>query len=91
MANSVTHTRWDDLPREAVTDTISRKVLSGDKMMIAQVFLEKDAVVPQHHHENEQITYIVEGALKFWIGEDGSEEVIVRSGEVLQIPSQRAA
>jgi quercetin dioxygenase-like cupin family protein len=56
-------------------------------MMLAQVYLDKGCIVPKHSHENEQITWIVEGALRFWIGENGEEEVIVRAGEVLHIPS----
>ncbi len=56
-------------------------------MMIAHVYLAKGAVVPQHSHENEQITYILEGALRFRIGADRSEEIVVRAGEVLTIPS----
>ena len=55
--------------------------------MLAQVFLKKGCVVPRHQHENEQFTYIVTGALKFFLGEDGAEEVTVHSGEVLHIPS----
>ncbi len=63
---------------------ISRKVISGDKAMVAQVFLKKGAVVPEHHHESEQLTYIMDGALKF---ELEGKTVIVRKGEVLRIPS----
>ena len=84
---NVRHFRWEDMPRERVTDTIDRKIITGPRMMIAHVYLKKGAVVPKHSHENEQITWIVEGALKFWIGDDGAEEVIVRAGEVLHIPS----
>jgi quercetin dioxygenase-like cupin family protein len=83
----VTHHRWDDMPREKVTDQIDRKVISGERMMIAQVFLAKGSIVPRHHHENEQVTYILQGALHFWIGEDEAKEVVVRAGEVLVIPS----
>lgn len=79
--------RWDDMPKERVTDVISRRLVTGDRMMLAHVYLDKGAVVPQHSHENEQLTYILEGALHFWIGADKSEEVIVRAGEVLYIPS----
>jgi len=78
------HHAWDAVPLEVMSDVISRKVISGEKAMVAQVFLKKDAVVPEHHHESEQITYILEGALKF---ELEGEEVIVRQGEVLHIPS----
>ena len=86
-ASSVRHVRWSDLPEERVTDLISRKLITGADLMIAHVYLKKDAVVPQHSHHNEQITYILSGALHFWIGADRAREVIVREGEVLHIPS----
>jgi quercetin dioxygenase-like cupin family protein len=79
--------RWDDMPKERVTDQLQRRLVTGKQMMLAHVYLDKGCIVPQHSHENEQITYILDGALKFWIGEDESEEVIVRAGEVLVIPS----
>jgi len=79
--------RWDDMPKEALSDTIGRRLITGDQMMLAHVYLKKGAIVPKHSHHNEQITYILEGALRFHLGEDGSQEVIVRAGEVLTIPS----
>src|SRR3984885_13775894 len=75
---------WDTIPLEEMSNLISRKVVTGEKAMLAHIYLKKDAVVPEHHHESEQITYIVEGALKF---ELEGPEVIVRKGEVLLIPS----
>lgn len=84
---SVRHYRWTDMPKEQVTPQLSRRIITGDRMMIAHVYLDKGSVVPQHSHENEQITYILEGALHFRIGADRSEEVTVRAGEVLHIPS----
>jgi quercetin dioxygenase-like cupin family protein len=78
------HLNWNSVPLETMSDVISRKVISGEKGMVAQVFLKKDAVVPEHHHESEQITYILEGALKF---ELEGREIVVRKGEVLVIPS----
>src|SRR3982750_4578991 len=80
-AASVRHFRWTDLPEERVTDTISRRLITGDDMMIAHVYLKKDALVPQHSHHNEQITYILSGALHFFIGATREQEVIVREGE----------
>jgi quercetin dioxygenase-like cupin family protein len=84
---AVTFFRWDDMPWEQVTDKLKRKLVTGDRMMLAHVWLDKGCIVPKHQHENEQLTYIVSGALHFWIGEDQKEEVIVRAGEVLHIPS----
>jgi quercetin dioxygenase-like cupin family protein len=84
MDFSMEHFNWDSVPLEVMSDMISRKVISGEKAMIAQVFLKKDAVVPEHRHESEQVTYILEGALKF---ELEGKEVVVHKGEVLRIPS----
>jgi quercetin dioxygenase-like cupin family protein len=79
--------RWEDMPREKVTDSLSRRLVTADRMMLAHVYLDKGCIVPKHSHENEQLTYVLEGALHFWLGEDGKEEVTVRAGEVLVIPS----
>jgi quercetin dioxygenase-like cupin family protein len=79
--------RWNDMPIEPVTDLLSRRLITGDRMMLAHVYLKKGSIVPRHHHENEQLTYVIEGALHFWIGEDESEEITVRAGEVLHLPS----
>ncbi|MDQ8144741.1 MAG: cupin domain-containing protein [Gemmatimonadota bacterium] len=83
----VLYQRWADVPLEPVTDQISRKLITGQRMMLAHVYLKKGAVVPKHQHHNEQFTYILEGALRFWIGDDGAEVIDVRAGEVLHIPS----
>ncbi|CAN5185517.1 cupin domain-containing protein [soil metagenome] len=84
---SVRFFRWDDMPRERVTDQLERRLITGKRMMLAHVYLDKGCVVPKHSHENEQLTYILEGALRFRIGDDGAEEIDVRAGEVLHIPS----
>lgn len=86
-ATGATLHRWDDIPREAVTPMIGRKLVTGERMMLAQVYLDEGCVVPKHSHENEQLTWIVEGALRFRLGEEGRDEVVVRAGEVLHIPS----
>jgi len=75
---------WHKVEREKLNELIDREMVVGDKLMLARVFLKKGAHVPQHHHHNEQVTYILEGALKFAI--DG-REIVVRAGEVLCIPS----
>ncbi len=87
---SVRQTKWDDVPLETIKDGVTRRVFTGERMMIAHVHIDKGAIVPWHSHENEQLTYIVEGALRFWLGEEGSgdyQETVVSAGEVLFIPS----
>ncbi len=79
--------RWEDLPREEVNDRLSRRLITADRIMLAHVYLKKGCVVPKHSHENEQLTYILEGALRFRVGDDGAEEIVVRAGEGLHLPS----
>ena len=78
---SVQQYRWDDIPLEKVTDEIDRKIINGERMMLTHVYLKKGSVVPMHNHDNEQLTYILDGALKFWIGEEDAEPIVVKSGE----------
>ena len=77
------HFRWDDVEIEKLTPLFERQLITGDKLMLSRIVLRKGFVVPLHHHENEQLSYILEGALKFWI--DG-REIVLRAGEVLCIP-----
>jgi quercetin dioxygenase-like cupin family protein len=79
--------RWEEMPKESVSPMLERRLVTGERMMLAHVYLKKGCIVPRHQHDNEQLTYILDGALRFWIGEDETEEVVVRAGEVLHIPS----
>lgn len=87
MEQSVRHVAWNKLEWEEVSPTLKRKIITGDRMMLTHVFLKKGAIVPLHRHENEQLTYILEGALRFWIGSKDGQEIVVRAGEVLFLPS----
>jgi quercetin dioxygenase-like cupin family protein len=78
--------RWEDMPKEQLTDVVARRFIHGERAMVAQVFITKGGRVATHTHEAEQLTFIVEGHLRLWVGED--ERVYdVRAGEVLVIPS----
>jgi len=81
----VRHFRWEDMKKEPVTDAITRRIVTGERAMLAHIYLDRGAVVPMHSHENEQITYLLEGTLKFWIGEE-RREIVLHAGEVLHIP-----
>jgi quercetin dioxygenase-like cupin family protein len=89
--SDVRHLSWDSVHLEELSPVISRKLISSEKMMLAQVFLKTGAIVPAHDHHNEQFSYIVSGALRFWIGEHadapGDVFIDVRAGDVLVIPS----
>ena len=81
------HYRWAELPAEPLKGTITRRLVTSDRMMIAHVYFKQGDDVPRHSHENEQITYILEGALEFWFGAADERRLIVRAGEVVVIPS----
>lgn len=74
---------WEKVELEDINPLFQRQMIVGQKVMLARVLLKKGCIVPLHSHVNEQLTYILEGALKFWI--DG-REIVVRRGEVLTIP-----
>ncbi len=82
--------RWESMPREVISPVIERRLVTGERMMIAHVYIKKGGIVPLHSHDNEQLTYILEGALRLWVGPEGSPEQAVHdvhAGEVLVIPS----
>ena len=85
--SAVAFYRWNDMPKEKVSDMLDRRLITGEQVMLTHVYLKKGAIVPQHSHHNEQITYILEGGLRFWIGDDESQVIDVMAGEVLHIPS----
>ena len=76
--------RWDEIALEKITEMISQKIVTGDREMLAQIYLKRGALVPMHSHESEQMTYILQGALRVVVA---GEEMTVREGEVLHIPS----
>ncbi len=81
---------WNDIPLEHLSPLITRKLVYNDRLMLAQVFLKAGAIVPAHEHHNEQGTYILEGCLRFWLGEHadapGETYTDIHAGEVLMIP-----
>ena len=82
-----TRYRWDDLAKVPLKEDLARRVIWGERMTLAQFFLEQGCVVPQHSHASEQLSHILEGKLRFRLGTDESEVVDVSAGEVLHIPS----
>lgn len=78
--------RWEDIELDQMAGGITRRFVTSDKLMIAQITLPNGSFVPAHRHANEQVTYMITGALRFLFGEEQDEEVVVRAGEVLFIP-----
>jgi quercetin dioxygenase-like cupin family protein len=78
--------RWSDMPKEKVNDLLDRRIVTGERVMVTHVYLKKGCIVPRHSHANEQVTYVLEGALRLWVGEADEEVHLIRAGEVLVIP-----
>jgi quercetin dioxygenase-like cupin family protein len=81
---SLQYIPWSSIELENLNPLLQRQFVVGQSVMLARVLLKKGCIVPEHSHHNEQITFIAEGALKFWIG---GREIVVNAGEVLLIPS----
>lgn len=87
MSEELLHTRWSDVPSAQLNPLLTRQFVNGSQAMFARLELKKGCLVPRHHHPNEQITYITQGALRFLLGEeDALVEKIVCEGEILVIP-----
>lgn len=79
-----THASWEAIELENLNPLLQRQFVVGENVMVARIMMKKGCVVPMHSHHNEQISNILEGAFKFWIG---GKEIVVSAGEVLVIPS----
>jgi quercetin dioxygenase-like cupin family protein len=77
------HVRWHTIPTEQMNSLLERQFVSGEKSMIARIFMKKGCVVPEHRHPNEQIAYVESGALQFNVA---GKELVLRAGETLIIP-----
>jgi quercetin dioxygenase-like cupin family protein len=79
--------RWSDVPREQVTEHLGRRLVTGERIMVAQVELTRGCIVPQHAHVHEQTTLVLDGCLRLKIGDDGAESYDIRAGELICLPS----
>ncbi|MBV9341861.1 MAG: cupin domain-containing protein [Acidobacteria bacterium] len=82
-AGTLQHSAWNEVEVESVNPLLERQLVVGNDVMLARILLRKGCLIPLHSHVNEQLSYILEGALKFSIA---GREIVVRAGEVLTIP-----
>ena len=78
---------WETVPTEGVNPSMARKIISGEKLMIAKMKFKDGFVVPLHHHVHEQVTQVVAGQMRFWFGENKEETLDLHAGDVIVIPS----
>ena len=87
MSAQLQSINWDDVELETVNAKMKRRIVTGEKMTVARIYFEDGFLVPQHSHEHEQITQVLKGTLRFWFGEDRSEQIELGPGSVVVIPS----
>ena len=88
MSANAIHTRWDDLETDAPMELLERRRIVGEHAMISHITLRKGFTLDSHSHANEQISVVLEGAIRFGVGEPGTPDhriIVVRSGEVLHL------
>ena len=78
---------WNSIPVEVVNPSMERKIVSGEKMMIARMKFKDGFRVPLHNHFNEQITQVISGTIRFWFGKNKGQEMDLHAGELIVIPS----
>lgn len=80
---------WSEIPVEQVNAKMKRQFIHGDKIMVARMEFEDGFTVPWHSHENEQITEVTEGTLRFWFDDDEETYIDIMAGEAIVIPGNR--
>lgn len=78
---------WEEVPTEVVNPSMSRKIVSGEKLMIARISLKDGFTVPLHHHVHEQVTQVISGKMRFWFGANREQVMDLLPGDVIVIPS----
>jgi quercetin dioxygenase-like cupin family protein len=83
----VSKLNWDSVPAETVNPSMSRQIISGDKLMIARISFKDGFVVPLHSHIHEQTTQVISGKMRFWFGDSKEHTMLLEPGDVVVIPS----
>ena len=78
---------WESVPSEDVNPSMSRKIVSGEKLMISRIKFKDGFLVPLHSHVHEQVTQVLSGTIRFWFGENKEQVMDLHSGDVVVIPS----
>jgi quercetin dioxygenase-like cupin family protein len=74
---------WNQMDAERLNPLLFRKAIHARNMTVVQIELRKYAIVPEHSHENEQITMLQRGALRFFME---GREITLHPGDLLEIP-----
>ncbi|HTR29740.1 MAG TPA: cupin domain-containing protein [Puia sp.] len=83
----ITRLNWHTVPIETVNPSMSRQIISGEKLMVARIRFKAGFTVPLHHHVHEQVTHVISGTMRFWFGENKDQVMDLGPGDVIVIPS----
>ena len=78
---------WETIPTENVNPSMARKIISGEKLMVARMKFKDGFVVPLHSHIHEQVTQVISGSMRLWFGENKEQFLDLYPGDVIVIPS----
>jgi len=78
---------WEEVPTEEVNPSMARKIVTGEKLMIARMKFKDGFIVPLHQHIHEQVTQVVSGKMRFWFGETKEQTLVLEPGDVVVIAS----
>ncbi len=78
---------WDEVELETVNPHMQRRIVTGERMTVARIYLKDGFVVPMHSHVHEQVTQVISGRMKFTFGDDRGEVREFGPGDVVVIPS----
>ena len=80
---------WNNIPVDQVNEKMKRQFIYGEKIMVAKMEFEDGFTVPWHSHENEQVTEVIEGTLRFWFDDIEEEHIDLTAGDSIIIPGNR--
>ncbi len=83
MAQKATLYNWNDLPNEVVRKGVSRSGFRGEDVLLVMNKIEPGMDINPHSHPFEQVVYIVEGRVRFHVGDD---EMEAGPGSLIRIP-----
>jgi quercetin dioxygenase-like cupin family protein len=83
----IQHISWDQIELETVNPQMTRRIVTGERLTVARIYLKDGFLVPLHSHEQEQVTQVISGAMRFRLGANREKTIDLGPGDVIVIPS----
>ena len=81
------HLSWDQVELETVNPQMTRRIVTGERLTVARIYFKDGFRVPLHSHEQEQVTQVISGVLRFWLGANREKTLDLGPGDIVVIPS----